>query len=97
MLSSLKSFFATHIIPELLTRRKELAEQKQPLENPVKLYCFCNSEYIDGGDEVWIGCDSVVCKWEWFHLSCVDLKRIPKGKWYCPVCRKAVKDDQQLT
>ena len=22
-------------------------------------------------------CDSAKCKWEWFHLSCVNLRRVP--------------------
>ena len=53
------------------------------------LYCYCQTEYND--QETWIGCDSTSCKWAWFHLECVKLKRVPKGNWYCPKCRKAKK------
>ena len=50
-----------------------------------KLYCFCNSPY--SSDEAWIGCDSEKCKREWFHLSWVNLKRVPRNNCHCPVCR----------
>ncbi len=23
----------------------------------------------------------------WFHMSCLKIKSVPKGKWYCPSCR----------
>ena len=52
-----------------------------------ELYCSCKSDL----DSDLIGCDSVDCKIEWFHLVCVGLKRAPKGTWYCPTCRKANK------
>ena len=51
-----------------------------------KLYSFCSSPY--SSDETWIGCDSEKCEWEWFHLSCVNLKQVPRNNWYCPVCGK---------
>ncbi|ERN04860.1 hypothetical protein AMTR_s00146p00080830 [Amborella trichopoda] len=25
-----------------------------------------------------------------FHLNCVDLKEVPKGKWFCPSCRCSI-------
>jgi inhibitor of growth protein 5/inhibitor of growth protein 4 len=28
------------------------------------------------------------CDVEWFHIACVDLKTVPKGKWYCDNCSK---------
>ena len=31
-----------------------------------------------------IACDSVECQTEWFHVNFLQLKNIPKGKWYCP-------------
>ena len=26
------------------------------------------------------------CKIEWYHIGCVGVKELPKGKWYCPSC-----------
>lgn len=86
----LESFFEKHIIPELLTRKLENASKDhETLVAIPKRYCICNSEF--DSDENWIGCDSEECKWEWFHYSCVNVKRAPKGSWYCPWCKKAKK------
>jgi len=37
--------------------------------------------------------DNKDCPIEWFHLECLKMKEsmIPKGKWYCPDCRKKEK------
>jgi len=47
------------------------------------LYCYCNR--ISFGKM--IACDNDSCEYEWFHLGCVGLMEIPKGKWYCEYCR----------
>jgi len=49
-------------------------------------YCICN-----GPDEgTMICCDNDNCEIKWYHLKCLKMseKSIPKGKWYCPNCRK---------
>ena len=51
-------------------------------------YCYCKEFKID---ETMLGCDFANCKNEWFHLTCLKLKKVPKGKWYCPDCRKSFK------
>ncbi|XP_039746609.1 uncharacterized protein LOC120624237 [Pararge aegeria] len=50
------------------------------------VYCYCRSPY----DEVseMIACDAEGCPIEWFHFECVGIMVPPKGKWYCPECRK---------
>lgn len=55
-------------------------------EKDDKLYCYCQCPY----DEVseMIACDGVDCAIEWFHFECVGIMVPPKGKWYCPDCRK---------
>lgn len=55
-------------------------------ERPAKIYCYCRCPY----DEVseMIACDGEDCRIEWFHFECVDIMVPPKGKWYCPDCRK---------
>lgn len=47
-------------------------------------YCLCNQ--VSYGEM--IGCDNEQCPIEWFHSSCVSLTYKPKGKWYCPKCRR---------
>lgn len=48
------------------------------------VYCVC--QRISFGEM--IGCDNDDCQIEWFHFECVGLTSKPKGKWYCPRCRK---------
>lgn len=48
-----------------------------------ELYCYCNR--ISFGKM--IACDNDSCEYEWFHLGCVGLMEIPKGKWFCEYCR----------
>lgn len=51
------------------------------------LYCYCNQ--VAYGEMV--GCDGADCELEWFHLPCIGLETIPKGKWYCDDCKKRQK------
>ena len=49
-----------------------------------ELFCYCH-----GPEEgTMVGCDNEDCKIEWFHTRCLKIKTVPKGKWYCPDCRK---------
>ncbi|KAJ8679418.1 hypothetical protein QAD02_015205 [Eretmocerus hayati] len=55
-------------------------------DRPNNLYCYCQCPY----DEVseMIACDGDDCRIEWFHFECVGITVPPKGKWYCPDCRR---------
>ncbi|KAI9263067.1 hypothetical protein BY458DRAFT_514760 [Sporodiniella umbellata] len=48
------------------------------------LYCYC--QQVSFGEMV--ACDNTDCEIEWFHIACVDLKTVPKGKWYCDNCTR---------
>ena len=52
-------------------------------EEDDKLWCICHQP--SSGEM--IGCDDKKCKVEWYHFSCLNIKRAPKGKWLCPMCR----------
>ena len=47
-------------------------------------YCVCKGP--DDGRKM-ICCDNNVCTVQWYHVRCLKLKNVPKGKWYCPLCR----------
>jgi len=49
-------------------------------------YCVCGG--VSWGTMV--ACDNPDCEKEWFHISCVGLKKAPdsKTKWYCPECKE---------
>ena len=40
-------------------------------------------------------CDSSNCAIQWFHIDCLKLAEVPKGKWYCPVCTKGKRRKRQ--
>lgn len=53
----------------------EIAQQNEP---PDPLYCYCNG--ASSGEMV--VCAAEDCGKEWFHLNCVGLQVVPKGKFY---------------
>ncbi|XP_013406999.1 uncharacterized protein LOC106171266 [Lingula anatina] len=46
-------------------------------------YCVCG-----GGDDgrKMIACDGENCVTVWFHMTCLRIKRVTKGKWFCEKC-----------
>ena len=50
---------------------------------PLETWCYCKQ--VSYGEM--IACErGSACKIEWFHYSCVGLKKTPKGAWYCREC-----------
>ncbi|EKM53645.1 uncharacterized protein PHACADRAFT_163954 [Phanerochaete carnosa HHB-10118-sp] len=47
-----------------------------------QVYCFCQK--LSYGEMV--GCDNEDCRYQWFHLNCVNLKPPLPDQWYCPEC-----------
>ena len=47
------------------------------------LYCVCNRPSFGNMVE----CSNDACSIEWFHFSCISMRKAPKGKWYCLKCR----------
>jgi len=70
----------------LLDARVLNVDIDMPIDPNEPTYCVCNR--VSFGEMV--GCDNPDCKVEWFHFECVGLTNPPKGKWYCPDCRKKV-------
>lgn len=62
-----------------------------PIDPNEPLYCYC--QQVSYGEMV--ACDNTDCEIEWFHLACVDLKTVPKGKWYCKDCLQKMKGRQR--
>ncbi len=56
-------------------------------EDMSRLWCYCNQPVF--GDMV--KCDNQKCTIKWFHFDCLRIRCPPKGKWYCPSCRKLAK------
>ncbi|KRZ76758.1 Bardet-Biedl syndrome 2 -like protein [Trichinella papuae] len=50
------------------------------------IYCYCNQPSYGS----MVACDSLTCKYEWFHYECVGVTEAPKGDWYCPDCHSCI-------
>ena len=92
VLEQCKSFIKIGVLPELIGKYYS----KDPIVNNPdqesiskiaenELWCYCQQPE---GDEEMIACDDNTCRIQWFHVSCLRIKKIPKGKWFCPDCRK---------
>ena len=89
MLNKCDFFWFDIILPELLTRKRENENVKDtgkieniPLDT-ARNDCIPNCKVTEA-------CEMVVCDScdNWYHLSCVKLKNVPKTKtWYCTSCR----------
>lgn len=65
-----------------INKDKSIAVHRDDNDN--KVYCFCQK--VSYGEM--IGCDSVDCDYEWFHLDCVGIVSTPAKDeiWYCSNC-----------
>ncbi|KAL4213194.1 hypothetical protein AB4K20DRAFT_1885376 [Rhizopus microsporus] len=72
-------------------KSKTVVPADLPIDPNEPLYCYC--QQVSFGDMV--ACDNSDCEIEWFHVACVDLKTVPKGKWYCNNCLMKVKGKQR--
>ncbi|CAL1700209.1 unnamed protein product [Somion occarium] len=60
---------------------EENAEDNGEVEDQ-ELYCFCQK--LSYGEMV--ACDNPNCRYQWFHLPCVNLKPPLPHVWYCSEC-----------
>ena len=74
MIVQSRKFFKLHILPEILgkfytRRQKDQGQKAKP--------CYYKNENVG---TTTIACDNVECEIEWFHVNCLQLENIPKGK-----------------
>jgi hypothetical protein len=96
-----RHIFVTAILPELVGKFYSHLPFSQPLssvennvkpkvksrENTEELWCFCAQ--VESGSM--ICCDNEECPIQWYHYLCLGISCAPRGKWYCPDCRKLSK------
>ena len=93
VLEKVKTFYLRAILPEVIG--KWYSKQKvtpcnntnsSPAEEEhiTEVWYNCNKPEETG--KAMIGCDNPSCPIEWFHMSCLNMESIPRGKWYCPDC-----------
>ena len=79
-----KLFFEKAILSELLAKNfSELTITN--VASPGKM-CYCN---MSKEEDHLIGCDDKNCLIKLSHLKCLDITKIPKGRWLCPECPTA--------
>ncbi len=66
LFQKLTTIFVEQFLPEIMTRKLQMC----------KVYCVCQQE--EYGKNM-IQCENKTCKYEWFHYSCIGLRRAPKG------------------
>jgi hypothetical protein len=79
--SKMDKFIEDHLIPELINRKLDYLNEISTCNNST-LYCICNRPAFGK----MIACANDECMIEKFHYDCVNLKRKPRQKWYCPEC-----------
>ena len=88
-LTRAKQFFSLCILPELVgkwftRRREDICEVEVSDTDSADEGTWCYCKESKGGDMV--GCDNPKCGIRWFHLSCLQMDAVPRGKWMCPTC-----------
>ncbi|XP_064463712.1 uncharacterized protein LOC135374721 [Ornithodoros turicata] len=84
MLDKCSLFFERVLLPEMRYKYwTQSGDVSSVTENSSNTFCYCN-----GGDVgKMILCDNPLCEKKWYHFSCINLKRAPKGEWYCDSCK----------
>lgn len=86
LINKCDSFVKNSVIPELVTR--ELENQPVPDQEPANInqsdrtWCICSEPEYGR----MVRCDGDLCPYEWFHYHCVNVRRKPRGQWFCTSC-----------
>ena len=59
-------------------------ENETDNEDYEKVWCYCNTPSYGQ----MILCDNDACMIQWFYCDCLRIRKVPKGTWRCPSCRK---------
>nr|XP_050033073.1 uncharacterized protein LOC126529597 isoform X1 [Dermacentor andersoni]XP_054925238.1 uncharacterized protein LOC126529597 isoform X1 [Dermacentor andersoni] len=96
MVKRCEEYFKLILLPELCfhywTGRcsGNLLETAEDCEtSQEEVYCLCQGP--ESGKMVM--CESAACKYVWFHFKCVNLKKAPRGSWFCCECKEKHKKD----
>ncbi|XP_033729776.1 uncharacterized protein LOC117318968 [Pecten maximus] len=78
-------FMKKHVQQELITRQLESVISRATADTPLNnedTWCLCSEPEYGR----MIKCDSNDCPYQWFHYKCVNIRRKPRGKWFCTSC-----------
>lgn len=90
-----EKFFFSFLLPEIISRKLEeelsRVNETEENENEELTYCVCDKPEYGR----MIQCDNESCEISWFHYPCVNVRRKPKGQWYCPGCQATNGNDPE--
>ena len=101
-MENVKHFFIHGMLPEIIGKwytRKAVADPTGIVPEPSTSVASSDVKDAEDYEKSWcysnqpsfgtmIGCDNIDCTIQWFHCDCLRVRCPPKGKWYCPSCRK---------
>ena len=82
ILIKVKQFVKMHLIPELICKKLKYMDDESEIIGSDRLWCICRKPRFGK----MISCHNDDCTIEWFHYSCVGIKRKPANAWFCPQC-----------
>ena len=69
--------FFTFLLPEVVSRKLEFDQSNKRI-----VHCVCRRPEF--GNMIY--CDNSSCRIGRYHYSCVNIRRAPRGKWFCKDC-----------
>ncbi|VDI16885.1 Hypothetical predicted protein [Mytilus galloprovincialis] len=89
MIVKCNRFIQDYVVKELITRDLEnqpatTSSTQDDNNNVTETWCLCSEPEYGR----MIKCDNLDCPYQWFHYKCVNIRRKPRGKWYCLNCEK---------
>ena len=88
-LSKPKSLFCNVLLPELVGKYFTNSTNSDKSQDK---RCICK---MSEDEDDLIMCESKTCKIQWFHIKCMRIKKIPKGKWFCVKCKTKKKRNKK--
>ena len=89
-------FFSTCLLPEMVGKcyTRPGCQVQTHIDSPSSTcdeddvegpWCYCQ-RHVEGS--TLIGCDNDTCQIKWYHMSCLRMKELPEGDWFCPTCHR---------
>ncbi|XP_041374186.1 uncharacterized protein LOC121387226 [Gigantopelta aegis] len=87
LIAKCEHFVNNFVKNELVSRKLEnqpVVTSTHKEDNSDQTWCICAE--VEYGRM--IKCDNEDCPYQWFHYKCVNIRRKPRGKWFCASCDK---------
>lgn len=87
-----REFFTHVVVPELFAQYFTRTNMVSTSSNDKNSFCYCQGP--EAGKM--LACDGPGCKYQWFHYTCLGIRRAPKQKvWLCQECATSASSQGQ--